>query len=471
MSSAAALPPRALRHLPRFGTGSGPEGLLRMEALTAPFEPWLRRQRAIKITGSNGKTSLAVLTESVLRSLGVPTGLYTSPHLHRFEERIRTDGKEIAVADFEASADRVRARWSRCRAELPPRAGEAMALFEGLTVAALDHWSRTPEADATRALVLEAGMGGRFDSTRIVPGEVAALTTIELEHEAVLGESEAEILRDKARLCPEGGVLVHGPMRTDLEGLLSERARARGIQLAPMAARARWKTRGFRDHADGCLRRIADLEVTLDPGTGAASPLSLELCQVELALLGARQVENAAMAVILAWEWCRRHRPELVDPSDARRWGRWFHRGLESARCPGRLERVARDPDVFVDVGHTPAAVAGALRGLREICPGPAPMVVLGVSPEKKIEAIAAEARPTSGVVATRATVHGAPVEEVADALEASGADLRVIREEDPAKAVAAAREGARQRGAPVLIAGSLYLAAEMRELMLGHAP
>ena len=158
--------------IPKFGSGVG---LHRMLALCRPLlqAQWMSGLDAIKVTGSNGKGSVCAMAAAVFGELGISCGLYTSPHLIEFNERIITDGERITDAELAEAVAWFFQRRDEYAAHFP---GDTVGAFEAFTALALYHFSRK----RPRVLVAEAGIGGRYDSTRIIPGKIVALTSLDI---------------------------------------------------------------------------------------------------------------------------------------------------------------------------------------------------------------------------------------------------------------------------------------------------
>lgn len=430
--------------LPKFGSGVGLHRMLGLCDEVLEGE-WARGLDAIKVTGSNGKGSVCAMTAAILGALGVATGVYTSPHLLRFHERIALAGEPIADGDLDAAARWCVERCERYRREHPD---DAIGAFEAFTALALHHYaSKRPEA-----LVVEAGIGGRYDSTRVVPGQITALTSLDLEHTAALGSTLEMIAYDKADLCPAGGALVVGPIDPEVLRRLRAYARVRGIEV--IAAEERSTAGGIRFEGG---RMIVDLEVD-----------GLRLGELMVALPGHHQVANATVAIMLALRWMARHRPETT----AREREAAIRNGLAAVRWPGRFERVCEAPEVIIDVGHSPDAIAKLITTVRAALAGRRILLVTGVSHDKAVEPIVEQLVTVADrVIATRAHHKGAPVERIAGIVRRAAPGIPCTAEATIEGAMARAIEHARREGMTVLVAGGLFLAIEAMVAARGEDP
>jgi dihydrofolate synthase/folylpolyglutamate synthase len=414
--------------LPKYGAGIGLHRMSwALERLGAPFS-------AIKITGSNGKGSVAALTDAVMRALGVRTGLYTSPHLRRFNERIKVGGVDISDADLAAAID-----WfdgaSGAYASLHP--DDTFGAFEAFTCVALAHYARA----GVDTLVLEAGIGGRYDSTRVVPGPVCALTSIDLEHTAVLGATAELIAYDKADLCAPGGTLVVGPLEPELLRRLQAYAALRHIRLLSVDAAP---VANVRADADG-VRFDLSLE-------GEHRDLFVPLC-------GLHQVDNARIAALLVHTWA----VAVGHPTAVL--GRALREGFAAVAWPGRCEQVR--PGVYIDVGHTPAAAATFCAAMSAL-PGPI-CLVLGVSHGKDARGVVRALLPmASEVICTRAHHNGRDAAEIEALVAELMPWLPRRREATIEAAMATAMRGPNPT---VAVGGSLYLAVEADAVLRGEDP
>lgn len=433
---------RRLQALPRFGEGPG---LHRMAVLreALPEDVHGPLPPSIRITGTNGKGSTAAMVAAVLTELGFETGLYTSPHFLHWNERIAVDGEPVgedhlapALAWFFEAAEAY-------GAEHP---GDGFSAFEAATAVALHVYGRLrPDA-----LVVEAGMGGRLDPSQIFPGDLVGLTSLDLEHTEVLGETLLEIALDKADLCPDGGVLGVGRIETETSRRLTGSVSLRNVEVLSVPRDAsvtvnRVDASGTRFH------------LTLPPRAWLPE---LDWQDVHLAFPGAHQADNAALAVLLVREWLAAHGPHVGAGAlkDAVR------RAFSRVRVPGRMERVGSgEPQVYVDVAHTPEAIRALAATVGEMFGEAFPVLLIGVS-QGRDPAMLLRPLVERGdvVVVTRPSARGAEPDHVARAVRSVAPEARIETIGDVESACNRAMGWARDLDRPVLVTGSLFLAQDV---------
>ena len=400
-----------------------------------PWQAWFSGLDGIRVAGSKGKGSVSAIAASILTQLGIRTGLYTSPHLFRFHERVQIDGDCIGDASLTAAAD-----WAFCELERIERAApdERVGAFEAITAAAFHYFGE----QAADAVVCEAGLGGRYDSTRVLPGRVTCLTSVELEHTELLGGTLELIAYDKADLCREGGVLVTGKLDPEVMRRLRAYCGLRRVEMIDASVEAkisdlRYENRAMRFHL---------VCGGVDFGDGTMN------------LLGDHQAANAAVAVLAVQRWLAANRPD-VTPS------RLKGAVLSSLAClhwPGRLQRIYENPEICVDVGHTPQSLRAAAAALQRIYAGRKILLVTGVSGDKNIAGVLQELVPiASEIVCTRAHHKGAPVETILAHCERLAANTPRLSAATIELAVDISRERALAAGMVIVIAGGLFLAIE----------
>ncbi len=320
-------------------------GLERVSALLGRLGHPERKTRFVHVAGTNGKGSTSVMTASALSACGYKTGLYTSPHLARVNERMRLDGAEIPDGEF--------ARVVSALASAAEGLAEPCTEFELLTAAAL-LWFAEAGADIA---VLEVGMGGRFDATNVIPrSECAVITNIGLDHTAVLGDTVEAIAAEKAGIF-KGGRAVSYEQPESVAAVLRSAAAKTGTELT------------FAD--------FSKIEPLSDSVEGQRFRFEGE--EYSIRLLGAHQLKNAAVA-LTALDTLRRSGWDL--PAEGVR------KGLAAAVWPARFELVERAPLFVVDGGHNPQCVAATAEAIRRYMPGGRCVILMGVLADKNWSAM-----------------------------------------------------------------------------------
>jgi dihydrofolate synthase/folylpolyglutamate synthase len=392
------------------------------EALAARGNPQLRTA-AVHIAGTNGKGSVSAMVDAGLRAAGRRVGLYTSPHLHRFVERIRIDGEPIDERALDAAVWRV---IDEMHAGLLP----SLTFFEAATVAAWDVFARA----SLDLVVLEVGLGGRLDSTTVCAPAITAITRIARDHEARLGNSLAEIAREKAGILKPGVACVLGAgLRRDVN------AEARRAIEAVAAERGA----PLVDAPDARILAMDDrlrARIEVDAAGGALV--------IDLALAGGFQVENAAIAVTIL-ERLGVAREHIVQ-------------GLSRVVWPARLERI---DSLLFDAAHNPdgaMALAAAIEKLG--VPFAKRALVFGASNDKDWRAMLATLDPLvprDHRFFCAAQLRRAEAPEVL-AAHAGGKAMESVRD-----AIDVARTTVGCDGL-VIVCGSIFAVAEARGYVLG---
>jgi dihydrofolate synthase/folylpolyglutamate synthase len=382
-----------------------------MHSLTALLGMPQHRFASIHVVGTNGKSSVAQMIAALLEAHGLSAGACISPHLARWSERVRMRGAEIEPAPFAASVER-----TAQAAEVVNRTlegGDAVTQFEAATAAAFVALA----AARVEVGVVEAGLGGRLDATNVIPSRVTVLTSVGLDHTEWLGETKREIAAEKLAVLRDHSVLVTGALDPEIEAQAAQIANDRGAQ---------------------------HIQAPLDPGADIA-----------LRAPGAFQRRNFALAIAAV--------EAIIDGLDREVAGAV---GAELA-IPARLELVAGDPPTILDAAHNADGAAALAEALPEIGGGPV-IACIGILADKDAGAILAALSPAL----THAVCTELPVERLRDSgrpgahshpaadLVAICARLGVEAEmvEDPAAALARARELAAERGGVALATGSHYL-------------
>jgi len=406
-----------------------------------------RKFRSAHIAGTNGKGSTAAMLESIVRAAGMRTGLYTSPHLLRINERIRVDGRDIADADFANTFDRVHSVIEELLAS-----GVLVGhptFFECVTAMAFDFFAR----ENVDLAVIEVGMGGRLDSTNIVVPEVAVITPIDFDHENFLGHSIEEITREKAGIIKPGAWVVSAAGHEAAKEVIRRRAVELGARLFEVDAVCRASNLRAED---GCYRFTA----ATNPPDGESREI-----EIRLPLAGRFQVRNAITAIVAARLLAERGFPT----DDAAIAG-----GLATVRWPGRLERLQDKPDIYVDGTHNPAGARELVAFWDGQFAGRRIHLIYGAMRDKAVDEVAGLLFPrAASVILTQSRQPRALSAEALAAMTKHLADsVEVIPE--PGTALERALESAEPDDV-VFATGSLYLVGDLcrywEQRPVGEAP
>jgi dihydrofolate synthase/folylpolyglutamate synthase len=404
---------RAERHLLSLELFGMRFGLDRMRRLMTVLGHPERRFHSIHVVGTNGKSSTVRMTAAILEAHGLRTGSYLSPHLVSFSERIRIADSDLEPRAFGAAVQRAAAAAARVDRSLPE--DDRVTQFEAMTAAAYDELARR-EVDTA---VVEAGLGGRYDATNVIPSSVQVLTSVGLEHTRWLGPTITDIAAEKLDVVKPGGVLVLGPaLHPDADAVARRVAAQRGARIVRAGA---------------------------DPG-------------VAVGALGAFQRRNFAVARTAA-ECFLRLRGIEPDPAAVAA-------AAASVRVPGRLQVVDERPLTLLDGAHNPDGIAALAESLPAIlgsgCGERRLVGVLSVLEDKDAASMLALLLPALDalVVCSSHNPRALPPPTL-QSLAAKLSEVETVAVRDPRAALARARELAGADGV-VLATGSIYLVADL---------
>ena len=412
---------KELYGLERFGMKLGLANIT--ELLRRIGDPHLKFP-AVHVTGSNGKGSVCAFIESILREAGFNAGLYTSPHLIRFNERIRVGGREIPDSDVARLYEFVKPHAAAMAGE---QKAKQPTFFEITTAMAFQYFMERKVDIA----VVEVGMGGGMDATNVVRPEACVLTRVSLEHTEHLGMTIRRIAGEKSGILKPGVPAV----TLDQEALATIEERAREL---------------------ACPLTVVGREVKYERTGGALAGQAINWAgttatRVSTVMLGAHQAENAALALAAA------------ESLESRGWriGEDAKRtGIAKMRWPARFQLVRRSPPVVIDGAHNPGGARCLRDSLREYLPGRRAVLVMGMLADKDLAVYADTLAPlTAYAIATKPRSERASApEDIAATYKQLGVSSEVV-EDVPA----AIRRGLSLASAdrPLLITGSLYLAGE----------
>lgn len=410
-----------------------------LEALDHPE----RRFPAVLIAGTNGKGSTAATLASILHASALKTGLYTSPHLVRINERIQINGKEIRDDDFAQLHDRVDRAAEKLveKAELPWHP----SFFEMMTAIAFEHFAR----EQVDLAVLEVGMGGRLDATNVVEPRVSVITDISLDHQKFLGNTVGEIAREKVGIIRPDGVVVALPQQPEANDVIGNTIialGARALNAVPYVPPVSPNSRQY-------------LLPSAEQGAPVHRyPLQVmgEQILVETPLVGRHQLRNVALAIAAAVELKQQDFRGITAKS--------IERGIRETRWPGRFQVIAARPgypEIVIDVAHNPAGAWALRSALSERYEDRRLIIVFGAMRDKAISEMAEILFPLADrVIATRPqNPRAASPEEIQQAGARTGVEIETV--EDVQSAVERARELSAAETV-IVITGSIYLVGEV---------
>lgn len=380
------------------------------------------RTKFVHIVGTNGKGSTAAMTASILRKAGYTTGLYTSPYIIRFHERMQVNGAEISDEELGEITQFVK--------PLAEAMEDHPTEFELVTAIAMEFFARK-HCDI---VVLEAGMGGAMDSTNVIHApEVAVFTNIGLDHTEYLGNTLEAIAETKAGIIKEGTQVVYYPVSESVDAVYHRIAREKHVPVHPA-------------QFDAITPKTHSLEgQTFD---------YRERKDLFLPLLGSHQLYNAAVAVTVA------------DVLKGRGWRiteENLRDGLRDVRWPGRFELLRKDPVFVVDGGHNPQCMAALARNLREYLPGVPLTALTGVLADKDYVDMYRLVEPyiTRFVAVTPGNPRALPAAKLAETLAQFGKPVCTCETVKEGVEKAISLTGA---GEAVIAFGSLYMVGEIRD-------
>jgi len=393
----------------------------------------------IHITGTNGKTSTSRIAESILRAYGLRTGLLTSPHLERFNERILIDGEPIGDEALARNWEEIKPYLEIVDQELQAAGRPRLTFFEAVTALGFACFADAPVDVA----VIEVGMGGEWDSTNVGDGTVAVFTPISLDHVPVLGNTVAEIARTKAGIIKDGATVVTARQAPEAMREIEAAAARHGASV--IAQPVQFDVTATSVAVGGQL-------IDVRGAAGAYDGLALPL-------YGDHQAQNAAVAIAAVEAFIggasQRLTPELVAE------------GVAGATSPGRLQLIGTEPTVIVDAAHNPAGAATLRAALERFFDFDEIVVVLGVLKDKDAHGIIEALGPvaTQLIVTQSHSERARSSEDLAEDVY-EWTHEHVDEVEDLGDAIEAARAWAREgEKRAVVVTGSITLVGEAMSL------
>lgn len=381
------------------------------------------RFASVHLAGSKGKGSTATFLSALMEASGVATGLYTSPHIEDYRERITRAGLPLTEDEYLRELQRLETLVEELRG-LGRQGDELPTTFELLTLLAFRLFEQFPWA------VLETGLGGRLDATNVVRPEATVITPIELEHTEYLGDTIAQIAGEKAGIIKPGTPLFTAPLHPEAAQVIRERAMDVG------AEQYRYE------------RIIREKEITVSAaGTTVRAELFGEELSFSLRLIGARQARNALLACAVA----KTLRPGLTEQR--------AREALAEVRLPGRMELFSGSPPLLLDGAHTPESIAFLAETARAIFPPPWTLL-FGAVQGKRHREMARHLIPYTrrAIIVRPGSFRPSDPHALAEPFRKAGVSTEII--EDPAEAL---RHAYGSESTLIVATGSFYLAGLIR--------
>jgi dihydrofolate synthase / folylpolyglutamate synthase len=397
-----------------------------------------RAFQSVHIAGTNGKGSTAAMLDSILRAAGLRTGLYTSPHLERINERIRLDGKDIPDPEFAATFTRVHKAIEELLAA--GRLAAHPTFFECVTAIAFLYFATAGAEFA----VCETGMGGRLDATNVLLPEVAVITQIDFDHENYLGHSIEEIAGEKAGIIKPGGRVVSAAEHLIARVVIRRRCAEQSAFLVEIE-----NAFYIEDvtSSNGCFSFTA-----ISYESGVRIPIALPLA-------GRFQVRNALTALAASRMLAERGAP-IEDEG--------ITRGMAATVWPGRLDRISERPEIYVDGTHNPAGAREIAVFWEQFLPGRNIVLIYGAMRDKAVDEIAGLLFPRASTVILTAPAQSRAI-SAPHLAEMTGHHARSAEAiANPTQALSRALEIA-SPGDVIFITGSLYLVGELRRYWMSR--
>ncbi len=391
----------------------------------------------VHIAGTKGKGSTSAMIASALTACGYKTGLYTSPHLHTIRERVAVDGAAICEAELTALVEKVQPYIEASNAM--GKHGR-LTTFEILTGLAFAYF-KEKRLDFQ---VLETGMGGRLDATNVSSPEVCCITSISYDHTDVLGNTLTQIAGEKAGIIKPGVPVVSAPQTPEAQDVIDRVSHERDCELITVGKDVTWDKISSGPDGQSFILHGLNRDYNLD-----------------IPLLGAYQLENAAVAVAAL---------EVLEENGTRLTDEGIAQGLRQVHWPGRLELLQREPLLVVDGAHNPYSAFKLREALSEYFYFKRVILIVGTSINKDSAGFTEEllALPLRVLATQSRHPRAGRASSIADEFRAHGVEAETM------ESVAAAIERAQEIAAPgdlILATGSLFVVAEAREAVLGLKP
>ncbi len=384
------------------------------------------KARTAHIAGSKGKGSVAAMMASVLTASGYTTGLFISPHLHDLNERMQVDREMISNEELVALVDRLR---PEIEAVNKAATYGKLTTFEILTALGFTHFAQK----GVDYQVIEVGLGGRLDATNVVRPDVCVITSISLEHTEVLGNTLAEIAKEKAGIIKDGSRVVISPQTEEVDMVIEEECRAHGAELLRVGRDITWHNPRYEQE-----RQLFQVDGRLD---------SYEL---SIPLLGQYQLDNATAAVAAL---------EVLAEDSSGITAETIRSGLEKVQWEGRLQILSRHPILVVDGAHNVDSVRRLKQSLRQFFSYERAILIIGLSADKDLGGVVSELVPFFDQVIVTRSIHPRAMATAPIAAEFTRRGVKAEETDDISIALPRAFDLAGERDL-ICVTGSLFVVA-----------
>lgn len=404
--------------------------LRRMDELLGRLDNPHLKAKSVHIAGSKGKGSVATMMASVLTASGYTTGLFTSPHLHSFNERIRVDGELISEVELAGLVERLK---PEVEAVNRKATYGQLTTFELMTALAFTYF----ELKGVDFQVIEVGLGGRLDATNVIHSEVCIITSISFDHTEVLGNTLAEIAAEKAGIIKPNSTVVASPHIDEVDRVIEQTCLVCRAELIRVGSDVTWQSLGF-DSSRQSLRVAG----------------RLASYQLSIPLLGQHQLENAATAVAAL---------EVLVEKGFHISGDSITKGLAQVDWPGRLQVLNRRPLILVDGAHNPDSARKLKQSLEQYFDFDRAILIIGVSSDKDIAGIVTELASLFDKVIVTHSAHPRAMATAPIVAEFSQHGVEAQETDDIATALSLALTLAGEKDL-ICVTGSLFVVAEAIE-------
>jgi len=400
--------------------------LRRMDELLARLGNPHLNTSTVHIAGSKGKGSVAAMITSILAAAGYKAGLYTSPHLHVFNERIRVNDRLISDEEIITLVEKLKPEVKKVNDKATYG---TLTTFEVITALGFSHF-RNEKVDAQ---VIEVGLGGRLDATNVVRPKVCVITSISLEHTDVLGNTLAEIAREKAGIIKPGGIVVSSPQDDEVTSVIKQACYTCNTPMIKVGEDITWKDLEFDSFGQSFTLK------------GRASSY-----KVSIPLLGQYQLENTAAAVTAI---------ELLIDRGFSIPGEAIVRGLAKVNWPGRLQVLNRHPLVVVDGAHNPYSARKLREALEQYFKFDRGILIIGASSDKDIAGMIRELAPVFDRAIVTRSIHprAMSTDKIVDEFKRKNMEVQVTDDISNALPLALSMAGENDI---ICVTGSLFVVA-----------